>query len=336
MTRREAILAVLNRERLERPPVSVRIELWYADGFSKKVLPQEVRGLSQEEVENYLGFCRAARYRTCRQLRFKNVEVREHQKGEEIIEEYYVRGKILVRETRRSSGVTAPLIVKYPLETEEGYDLLLSEMDGSYLAFDMAGFDELDARTGDAGLPVLILHSCPAHLIMLQWAGYENFFLHLNDFPDEVEVLIHRIEEVYRRDLWPAACKSKAKLILHGNHFSTQMTPPLIYERYFLPYFEEFNELMHLSACGHAQAGRHGKKVMWHADAEMGGLLGHVLEAGFDAADCLATAPLVPQRIEDYFDAWKGRIVCWGGLPSIVFDPTFSIEEYKSYVDHLV
>ena len=104
------------------------------------------------------------------------------------------------------------------------------------------------------------------------------------------------------------------------------MTPPPIFEKYFLPYFKEFNSRMH----------EHGKKTMWHADAEMGGLLNHVLEAGFDGADCLATIPLVPQRIEDYFDAWKGGIACWGGLPSTIFDPTFPMEEYKRTVDHLV
>ena len=326
MTRRETILAVLNGETLERPPVSVRIELWYADAVSKDALPKEIRGLSQAEVEDYLGFCRAARYGARPQLRFSTVEVKERQEGEAAVEKYLFPGKTLVRETHQPGGTTSPYIVKYPLEAEADYDLMLSEMDCAYLDFDVAGFDELDARTGGAGLPVLIFHSCPAHQVMLQWAGYENFFLHLNDFPRKVEALIHRIEEVYRRDLWPVAYGSQADVILHGNHFSTQMTSPPIFERYFLPYFSAFNELMH----------RHRKKVMWHADSEMGGLLEHVLEAGFDAADCLATAPLVPQKIEDYFEVWKERIVCWGGLPSIVFDPTFPMEDYRRYVNHLV
>jgi hypothetical protein len=302
------------------------MELWHADAVSKDVLPQEISGLSREEVEDHLGFCRAARHRTHPQLKFKNVEVRNYQKEDEIIEKYLFGSRTLTRRTRRPDGVTASHIVSYPLEVEADYDRMLSEMEDAILDFDVAGFDALDAQTGSAGFPVLILHSCPAHLIMLQWAGYEHFFLHLMDFPDKVEAFIHRIEEVYRRDLWPAVCLCKAELILHGNHFSTQMTPPPIFERYFLPYFQEFNERMH----------EHGKKVMWHADAEMGGLLGTVLKAGFDAADCLATTPLVPQRIEDYFDAWKGGIVCWGGLPSTIFDPTFPIEEYKRIVAHLV
>ena len=326
MTRREAMLAALNREFIKRPPVSIRIELWYTDAIAKNNLPPQISGLSQTEIEDYLGFCQAVRYRTHPQLKFENVETSQHQQDDEIIDEYRFRQKSLVRRTRRSDGVTAPHIVKYPLETEEDYDLMLAEMAQASLDFDITGFDALDAQTGDAGLPVLILHSCPAHLIMLQWAGYELFFLHLCDFPDKVEVLIHRIEEIYRRELWPAACNSQAKLILHGNHFSTQMTPPPLFKKYFLPYFEEFTALMH----------EYGKKVMWHADAEMGELLSYVLEAGFDAADCLATTPLVPQAIEDYFGVWKGRIVCWGGLPSTIFDPTFPIEEFKRYVNHLV
>ena len=61
VTRREAILAVLNREPVERPPVSVRMELWHADAVLNGALPQEIKGLSREEVEDYLGFCRAAR-----------------------------------------------------------------------------------------------------------------------------------------------------------------------------------------------------------------------------------------------------------------------------------
>lgn len=326
MTRREAILAVFSRKPLGKIPVSIRIELWYADAVSKNALPREIRGLSREEVEDYLGFCRAARFRTHPRLRFRMLEVKERREGDEICEEYLCGNRILSRRIRQPHGIITPYVVKYPLENEGDYDLVLSQMDNAYLDFDLAGFDELDDRTGDAGLPVVILHSCPAHSVMLEWAGYEKFFLHLNDFPAKVDALIHHLEEVYRRDLWPAVCMSSANLILHGNHFSTQMTPPPIFEKYFSPYFKDFNTLMH----------QFGKKVMWHADAEMSGLLEHVLEVGFDAADCLVTAPLVPQSIEDYFDAWKGKIVCWGGLPSLIFEPSFSIQDYEKYVDHLV
>ena len=144
--------------------------------------------------------------------------------------------------------------------------------------------------------------------------------------PDKVGELIRRVEDAFRRQLWPAARDSGAEVVLHGNHFSTQMTPPDIFDTYFLPYFAEFNALMH----------EHGKKVMFHADAEMGGLFQRVVDAGFDAADCLATTPLVPQSMSHYFDAWEGRVVCWGGLPGTIFDPHYPMDAFRGCVDDLV
>jgi hypothetical protein len=67
----------------------------------------------------------------------------------------------------------------------------------------------------------------------------------------------------------------------------------------------------------------------------MGTLLEDVLEAGFDGADCLATAPLVPQTIDDYYKAWQGRIVCWGGLPSTILDPSYPREQFTRHIEQL-
>lgn len=326
MTRRDSMLAVFDGRAAGLPPVSVRLDLWHADAVARGALPAEIRGMTSEQVEDRLGFCRAARHRAQVELKFRGIEVSRRVEGGLSVEEYGFPGRPLVRKTHLGDGGMSPYIVQYPLQTQEDYERVLSRMDDAFLDLDVSGFADLDARTGDAGLPVLILHACPAHTLMLRWAGYEHFYMHLVDFPERVEALIRRVDELYRRDLWPAAGASSARLVLHGTHFSTQMTPPRIFDAYFLSYFSAFNDLMH----------RHGKKAMWHADAQMGALLSRVVDAGFDAADCLATTPLVPERIEDYFEAWQGRIVCWGGLPSTVFDSGFPLEQYRSCVDHLV
>jgi len=344
MTRRERISAVFEMRGLERPPVSVRLDLWHQNRKTN-TLPERLKDFSQEQVEDYLGFCRAARYRLHPEIEFPSIELRQSSTGREKIDEYLFPQRTLVRKTAFSSDPSSKAllghITKYPLETQDDYDAMLANMADAILVshaadnvrpgahtvdFDFSEFDRFDKQTGDAGLPILIVGYCPAHSVMLNYTGYKNFYFHLADFPEKVDELTNRIDRIYRRDLWPALCKTNAKLILHGAHFSSQMTPPPIFERYFQPYFKAFNDLMH----------RHDKKVLWHADAEMGALLNHVLRAGFDGADCLVTYPLAPQRIEDYFTAWQERIVCWGGLPSIIFDPAFDMEEYKKYVDDLV
>lgn len=301
MTRREQMLAVLNRAQVPRPPVCLRLNLWYADAVSSGTLPDCLHGLSVEEVQDYLGFCRAARYSPGRTLVFESAVVCAYEAGPEHIEEYRFPERNLVRkhycDDRFKRSEMRGHITNYPLATEDDYDVMLLHMDEARVDFEMTGFSDFDEATGDAGLPLVLGASCGTHDIMLSFAGYENFYYHLHDFPGKVEQLVRRLDRIYRRDMWPGLAGSAARMVLCGYHFNSQMTPPRIFEQYFLPVFSDLNDMMHTN----------GKLVFFHADAEMGALIDHVLAAGFDGADCLVTAPLVPQRMEDYFEAWQSH-----------------------------
>lgn len=312
-----------------RPPVSIRLDLWHRDAEARGVLPGEIRGRSQEEVEDFLGFARAARFRGAPVLEFRDGEIVVEDRGEEIRTEYRLPSRVLTQiahqtDANRRAGM-GEHITQYPVRSREDCIALTEAIRNGRPCMNNAGFDTLDRQTGERGLPLYVLGACPAHHVMLKFFGYENFYLQLGEFGEEIESLIAALDALFRRDMWPAAARSAAEILLHGAHFSTQMTSPPIFERWFLPYFADFNRAMHEA----------GKKVLWHADAEMGGLLEHVLKAGFDGADCLATDPLAPQTMKDYLDAWQGRIVCWGGLPSVVFDPTFPTDRFRAYVDEL-
>jgi len=330
MTHREAIHGIFDGTAAGPPPVSVRLDLWHADAVSGEGLPNSVEGFRVQEVEDHLGFARAARFSMQPRLEFDAAEHAAKQEGDVTREEYRFPDGTLVRESRRTEEMKRQGIrdhvVQYPLTSQDDYDLMLRHMDTARVTFESDGFAELDAKTGDRGLPMLIAGPCPAHLLMLHLAGYCDFYFHLTDFPDRVAELVQAIEAVFRRDLWPNVRRSQADLVLHGCHFSSQMTPRPLFERFFLPYLSEFSALVH----------EHGKHVLVHADAEMGDLLDLVVEAGYDGSDCLATDPLTPQRLEDYFAAWDGKVVCWGGLPSIIFDPTHPLDEYKAYVSGVV
>lgn len=330
MTHREAIRAVFQGAKVSQPPVSIRLNLWHTDALARGALPPEVANLSCQEIEDHLGFARAARFSAQPFLDFTTADFVVSQAGDLTREEYRFPGGTLVRKSRctedmKRQGMAAHT-TKYPLADERDYDLLLRHIGSARLAVRTEGFSELDAQTGDRGLPMLILGSCPAHLLMLRFAGYNNVYFHLADFPGKVAELIEAIGTIFRRDLWPMAGLSEAELILHGNHFSSQMTPRPVFEQFFLPYLSEFIEVMRAR----------GKHVLVHADAEMGGLLDLVVAAGFSGTDCLATQPLAPQRLEDYFDAWQGKVVCWGGLPSTIFDPSFPLDTYRTYVSDIV
>lgn len=326
---RETIREVFQGKQFALPPVSIRLDLWRNHAESEGTLPAEIEGLSAAEVEDYLGFCRSARYRPSIELDLGDDSCTRTRGPEGLTEEYSLDGhelRRIVRETEemRRAGMRGH-ITEYPLKDRQDCEALLKALQHARIRIETSDFEAFDGATGEKGNPLCILGPAPAHALMLSWTGYENFYLFQADFPALLELLIHAVEEIYVRDLWPAAQGIAAELILHGAHFSESLTPKPIFQKHFLPYFVRFNKTMH----------EHGKKVLFHSDADLGHLAPFVLEAGFDGADCLATRPLVKETIEDYLGSWRGALVCWGGLPSTIFVPSCPMSQFRRCVDEL-
>jgi len=316
--------------RIETPvPVSMRLDLWHRKAALDGTLPTPVLGLTVEQVEDLLGFCRSSRYRARVRFRFPEGWENSISAGDTVRVIYSLPAGELVKESaisrdQRDAGMV-PLITRYPINSERECEAFTEALAEAEVAHEIGGFADYDRAVGPSGMPMLILGSCPASFAMLALMGYANFFYAMADYPESLERLIAAIGAKFRAQLWPAAMASGAELVLHGNHFSDDTTPPAIFRRFFLPYFRDFNALAHAN----------GKRVVWHADAGMKNLLRDVAEAGFDGADCLATAPLVKQTLEDCYAAWGGRIVCWGGMPGTIFDAAYPAQLFKDYVTQL-
>jgi len=65
----------------------------------------------------------------------------------------------------------------------------------------------------------------PFHYFLLHLAGYNQAYFEMVDHAEEFERLITVMEQVERERLWPVVADSPARLILHGVHFDSQMTP---------------------------------------------------------------------------------------------------------------
>lgn len=172
---------------------------------------------------------------------------------------------------------------------------------------------------------MMILGPSPADVIMINYAGYENFFLHLADFPEKVRRLRMVMEKRYEA-LWTEILKSGAKLVLHGTHWSSAMTPPSIFREHILPYMRRFSQEIRGA----------GKYTAFHADADLSGLLPEVLESGVDVADCFACAPLVKLELSEARRSWKDKVIIWGGLPSTIFLPSCPQAEFKKYLQRFL
>ena len=326
MTHQQRFQTVLCGEVPDRIPVVMRLDLWYKSALADGSLPPECKGLSIPQIESKLGIGRSSRFNDFHRLVKNGVETAEMRENGLVSTELKFGSKTLRQILAKSSGQEASGMeaqsVEYYLKDSSDYETMTAIWEKGEWAVNHAGLEQFIADVGKDGLAMVVLGKSPIHEIMIHYAGYENFYCHLADFPEKVEGLL-RVMESRFEELWPQAAQSSAELVLHGAHWSGAMTPPPIFRKYFLPYFSRFTRVMHAA----------GKKCVFHADADMNGLLDLAMETGMDVADCFACAPLVPQTLKQVRDAWGDKIIIWGGIPSTILVPSCPEEQFQAYIE---
>jgi uroporphyrinogen decarboxylase-like protein len=189
-------------------------------------------------------------------------------------------------------------------------------------------YDEYDAyerEIGEDGYPLVACGDCPFHHWMRALAGYEHAYYHLHDSPNEVERLLALMAQKDREEVWKLIADSPAKLILHGVHFSSQMTPPPIFERYILPYYQELSSLLRVR----------GKVLCLHGDNDTRQILGPIERSGFGMVECFVTRPMVPTTLEEARAAWGDRVIIWGGVPSAILEEPYTDAQFEACIEEV-
>lgn len=330
MTIRERILAVLEGRTPDRLPWVPRLAIWYEANRREGTLPPEFRGKTLREVERAVFGGTAARDGFIWRVELRGAEVRRRElAGMETLVEYVtpvgtLRARLRGTERLRRQGIQ-DAEVEFPLKRREDYPVMqyLVEHTDYVPAFDEYAAYERDV--GDEGYPMVNCGDCPMHHWMRALAGYNQCFYHLNDYPNEVERLVRVLTDRWKDTVWPCMIDSPARLLMHGHHLSSHMTPPPVFERYILPYYRELSPKL--------RAG--GKTLALHADNDTRLILGHIERAGFDVAECFVTAPMVPTTLAEARAAWGERVVIWGGVPSVILEAPYTEEQFERHVDEL-
>jgi hypothetical protein len=321
--------AILRREPPDRIPWIPRLLLWYNARVLTGTMPARWQGRTLREIERDLGLGTPARDGAIYTQRFEGVDVVERQDGDRKITEHHTpvgTVRTVERITRDLDEQGLPgRIEEHPLKTPADYKVWEWVVEHTWWDPAYDAYRAYDAEIGDDGLPMVAVGDVPLHDFAQTLAGYEHAFLQMADYPREVDHLLSVMAEVQRERQWPVIADSPAELFLHGQHLSSQFTPPRLFERYVLPYYQEFTALLH----------DRGKYLAMHADNDTSRILRHIEEAGWDVVECFVTAPMVPLTLEEARAAWGDRVTIWGGLPSILLSPNVPWAEFESYVERI-
>lgn len=334
MKDRERLLAILQGEPPDRIPWIPRLLIWYRAHKLRGTLPEPFRDKTLREVERALGMGNPARDGRVFRVEYDDMEVhvrQERYNGGYRTTTEYMTPKGSVRFTTRTSdemdglGIEGYIREEHPIKGPEDYEVWEYVVTNTRYVPTYEEYEEYDRQVGDEGLPMVSAGDCPFHEWLIDLVGYEEAYFHLQDFPEKVERLLALMARKQKEEMWPVVARSPARLILHGRHFSSQVTPPHYFARYITPYYREFANYLHA----------HGKTLTFHADADTSKLFGHILEAGFDMVECFATTPLADCTLRQAREAWGNRIIIWGGVPSVILEDWYPEEKFREYMEDL-
>jgi hypothetical protein len=329
MTDRERILAIIEGRLPDRIPWIPRLQIWYDAHRQRNDLPSPYEGWDLRKIEQDLQMGTPAREGRVFRTELDGVEVRTAEIGADMITTYTTSKGSVSTISRRSTtwsegGIAGGLVVKHMITGPEDYPVVEEIVRRTRIIPTYSEYLAYDALVGDAGLPLVAMGPDPMYRIIQDLIGYNDAFFHLHD--DRARVMhLYDVLEEQALEIQQVVLDSPATLILHGEHFDSQFTPPRLFRSTMLPYFQAFADRLHAR----------GKVLVCHADADTSRLLELIKEAGFDMAECFVTAPMVPVTLAEARAAFDDRVIIWGGVPSSILCDPVSDAAFEAYMDDL-
>jgi len=138
-----------------------------------------------------------------------------------------------------------------------------------------------------------------------------------------VEELIEAVKDLERRKL-QVGIECDLEIFNICANWSDDIQTP-VFRKYFVPWFQEVSQFLH----------SHGRLVMAHTDGEMRRLNPMFRETGIDIAEAITPAPQTLVSMREFREVLGDEVTIWGGIPSILFEPMYSDEDFDNYIKNM-
>ena len=316
---------------VDRIPFIARMDLWYNYHRNGGTLPPGYEAASLWDIQRALGlgiFGFGVWDISFYRLEYHGVEV-TRSTGDGLITTSYQTPygtltcrDIMAEELREAAGTAAR--VEFPYKDASDFDALQYLIEHGRVVENYDAYGRFIDTIGGDGLALPFTGHLPAHQLMLNFMGYERFYLESFDHPARVDALTQALTEQQRQILQLAA-NSPAEAIEVGANYDEQMTPPRVFDRLFAPFYREARRIL-----------EGGDKIMVvHGDGEMRGLLEKLMTCGVQVVEALTPAPMTSIDVAQTRALWGDRVALWGGIPSVILTDVFSDEEFECTLERL-
>jgi hypothetical protein len=354
---RDRVMAVLQDRKPDRFPFIDRIEIWYKTKTQDGTLPEQFKGMSLNEIHQAVGIGRQkfsppyafklhgveVIYAFENEVIFREAEpiteyfpaqwapeqVPRDKAGSTIIEYIAPIGKLRLKyqvtESMVAMSGVEPYLTEHLIKAEEDYRTAEYIIEHAEIVpqFDKILTDEQDL--GGNGFVVPCLHRIPFQQALLEYLGEIPLFTALYDRPQLLDRLIQLLDQQFLEILHKLSDLPPI-YVEFGDNLDGMMTNPKLFEKYSLPYYQKYTEILH---------GK-GKKVGSHTDGNVKPLLQLLADSGLDVCESFSPAPLTECTFEEAWETWKNGPMIWGGFPSPILEERTSEEQFREFVHRIL
>jgi hypothetical protein len=350
----DRVVKVLRDEKPDRLPFIDRLELWYTAHQRAGTLPEQFQGMTLNQVHRQVGIGQQ-RMVMVSDLHLRGVEViaahegtiiyqetgptvsdfprlntlvPDDQPGETITELRTPAGTLTMRHELLPpmiAAATAPYKTEHPIKDETDLQVLEYILERAELVVRADRIEDEQRQMGEFGFVLPMLPRIPLQQILLDYVGEVPTFYMMHDQPDFFARLMQVVDEHLLALLhlladfdWP--------VVEFGDNLEAAITNPRLFRQYSLPAYQRYADILHSQ----------GKKMGSHTDGNLKPLLPLLKEAGLDLCESFSPTPLTPVTFAEAWDAWQGRPIIWGGIPSPILESRTPEAEFRDYVDDVL
>ncbi len=179
-------------------------------------------------------------------------------------------------------------------------------------------------KLGDRGVVSGFALRSPYQRCILEIMGFHRAITFLRRYPREMEdffaFLDEKDDQVYRK-----LARSSIPIINFGENIDAGLTPPRLFEKYCMPYYERRVKELHAA----------GKFCHIHMDGMLKDLLPYLNQLPFDGLEALTPAPAGDVTLEELKPAIGNKILL-DGIPSTLFLPQYSMDFVREYTQKVL
>ena len=344
MNERQRIINTLRGEPTNKPPWATRLDIWHESRLRTDTMPQELIGKELNEIHRTLKVGRQC-YAQLIYTRLRGVDMTVEFNGEMVRKETdpilrFPQPRELV--TMKKPGDTlitfktpagtsclrfkvveemirsavAPYLVEHLLKDDHDFKVVKWIISHSELVADYDAFEAKEKVAGDHGFTIAMMERIPFQRILLDFMGEEQTIYAMMDSAENFQYLLDILTE-QGREMVSLGLASPALMLEFTDNVEGTITSPTLFQNYCMPFLQETADRIH------AQERYLGS----HMDGNLKPLLDLVPDCGVDVVESFSPAPLTQLTFEDAWNAWRGEVLIWGGLPSPIFES--HVPEYK-------